>query len=115
MSAGELETPIKVEKRKTSTTDKYGRGSKGWEQRIERTWARKRARAGTEQAQAARVESRVPYEFLVRDDPDTRTISVGDRIRDLETLETFNVTAAAPFEKDRDFRLITALAGGADG
>lgn len=115
MSAGELDTPIKVQRRPTTTSDKFGRGGGAWADLIELTWARKRARAGSEVNQTARQEQRVPYEFLVRDDPDTRTIGVGDRILDLETLESFAIRASSPWERDPAYRLITAEAGGADG
>lgn len=115
MSAGDLDTPIKFQRRAENTADRFGRGGGAWRDLIALTWARKRAKGGGDTNQAARLEQRVPYEFLIRDDPDTRGIGAGDRIEDLETRETFNIRAIAPFEANTAYRLITAEAGGADG
>lgn len=115
MSAGELDTPIAVQARTTSKTDRFGRGGGPWADVISLTWAHKAARGGGDTNQAARLEQRVPYDFRVRDDPDTRTIGPGHRIIDLETNESFEIKAASPWEKNPAFRMITAEAGGADG
>lgn len=119
MSAGELSTPFKVQRRGDPKDDRFGRGTGSAFADVadlSEVWGRLVPRQGGEVSLQARLESRQPWEMLVRRDPATIGISIADRIITLDDLAlVLDVKAAAPFQADPAYILITAESGGADG
>lgn len=119
MGAGQLSTPIKVERRAPDAGDKFGKGNSGAYVVLEglnEIWARNVPKQGGEVSLAGRLEGRQAYELLVRRDPVTEQISAKDRITTLErSPKIINVRSAAPYQADPSYILITGEAGTANG
>lgn len=115
MAAGRLSTPIAVSRRGAEGEDKYGRGTAGELEVVDgldQEWAGLTPKQGGEVSLAARLEGRQAYELLVRRNPATATITAADRITTLDDLALeLDVTAAAPYQPDPSYILITATAG----
>jgi hypothetical protein len=119
VAAGALSTPIRVERRAASPDDRYGRGAAGAyaivpDLAVE--WARLVPKQGGEVALQSRLQQKQVYELLVRKTPATMTITGADRITTLDDLALeIDVKAAAPYQADAAYILITGETGVAHG
>lgn len=114
-----LNTPIKVRRPSKSAGDRYGRGQAAALADVaglEEVWAQATPKQGGETSLGLRMESRQPWELVVRRDPVTSTITAADVIETLDDLALrLNVRAVAPLQTDPNFLLITAEQGGPGG
>lgn len=119
MAAGPLNTPIKVQRRASASSNKYGSGVAGALADVPGLgdiWARVTPKQGGEVSLAARLEGRQAWELLVRRDEGTATITAADHIVTLDDLALeLDVSSAAIYQADPEYILITGETGSASG
>lgn len=136
MTAGRLNKRIRLERRSAISGgaggDRFGRSGGEWipafgpaeatlEQRqaASERWAGPSPKTGSETL-SGRLEGRQAWEFLVRSDPETVTLTIADRVVVLNGDRSgglfLNIKAVAPLPVDQEaFLILTCEAGGPNG
>ncbi|HYC66646.1 head-tail adaptor protein [Brevundimonas sp.] len=113
--AGDLRQRVKFQRRGEGD-DGYGNTATDWaDMGIARACSLMPTR-GNEAVQAARLSGLASWDIWVRSDSGTRRLQVGDRaINERDASQTFNIVFIGDMDGRRQWLLIQATTGGADG